>query len=147
MNFLDERLSPRFWSKCIPEPNSGCWLWIGARNNHGYGKTCAHGSRHAYAHRLAYTTLVGDIPPGLVLDHLCRTTCCCNPAHLEPVTFAENVRRGLAGPRSNCVNGHVFDAANTYVRKDTGKRQCIACSRERLRARRKRFAVSQARAA
>lgn len=74
------------------EPNSGCWLWAGADNGVGYGKF-----RGKYAHRISYEMNRGPIPNGMHLDHLCRVRCCVNPSHLEPVTNAENARRGLCG--------------------------------------------------
>lgn len=82
--FGDDRLPDSFWDLVVPEPNSGCWLWIGWLNGPGYGP-----------HRKVYRTLVGPFARRLHLDHLCRTPICCNPDHLEPVTHAENVRRGL----------------------------------------------------
>lgn len=152
MNFLDDKMPMRVWDKVMPEPNSGCWLWLGATNIHGYGVLASLGgansrrSKH-YVHRLMYVGFVGEVPAGLVLDHLCRTPACCNPAHLEAVTQAENVRRGLLGARAHCVRGHAFDDINTYVRKDTGHRACIACGRENLRARRERLRLEQGSAA
>lgn len=86
--------------------SNGCWLWNGARTAAGYGWVRVNGESVA-AHRWAYETLVGPIPDGLHIDHLCHTndlTCrggdacphrpCVNPSHLEPVTNAENARRG-----------------------------------------------------
>jgi hypothetical protein len=70
------------------EPN-GCWRWLGRFDANGYGR---QGRR--WAHRIVYELLVGPIPAGAVLDHLCRTKWCVNPDHLEPVTHAENCRRG-----------------------------------------------------
>jgi hypothetical protein len=72
-----------------------CWLWIGAIKESGYGN---HGGTGA--HRFMYQLLVGPIPPGLQLDHLCRVRNCVNPAHLEPVTPSENVRRERAARRT-----------------------------------------------
>jgi hypothetical protein len=78
------------------------WLWVGAINSNGYGRYAqplAPGSRGGgrrrfwTAHRFAYDRLVGPIPVGLVLDHLCGERLCCYPAHLEPVTVQENSRR------------------------------------------------------
>lgn len=84
----------RFWEK-IEIQNSGCWAWKGSLVG-GYGSFFAN-KRVVKAHRWSYEQFVGPIPDGLELDHLCRNTCCVNPAHLEPVTHAENVRRGNGG--------------------------------------------------
>jgi hypothetical protein len=97
VNLGDDRLSERFWSKVVPEPNSGCWLWIGSVGKNGYARFLADG-RTRNAHRYAYSILVGEVASDLELDHLCRVRCCVNPAHLEAVTKAVNVARGLARP-------------------------------------------------
>lgn len=72
-----------------------CWHWLGEINRNGYGRVWLDGVRHM-AHRLFYVLLVGDIPPGLIVDHLCRRRSCCNPLHLEPVTHQVNTLRGEA---------------------------------------------------
>jgi len=72
---------------------SGCWLWSGARNRAGYG-VIGINLASKLAHRISYEAFVGPVPEGLELDHLCKTKACVNPAHLEPVTRAENVKRG-----------------------------------------------------
>ncbi len=86
----------RLWNKISPEPNSGCWLWAGAYggspDRRGYGQIWWR-DRRRMAHRVAYEVWRGPIPDGLQVDHLCRTPECVNPAHLEPVTPTENVRR------------------------------------------------------
>lgn len=71
---------------------TGCWLWQRTVDHRGYGRIKVQG-RTAYAHRIYYARLVGPIPEGLELDHLCRNRACVNPAHMEPVTGAVNVRR------------------------------------------------------
>ena len=109
-----------------------CWLWTGYRNRMGYGQF----GRNEPAHRVAYELLVGPIPDGLVLDHLCRNPPCVNPDHLEPVTNVENLQRGV-GPsaqnarKARCKNGHEFTSENTYIRPDGGGRQCRRCAHAR----------------
>ena len=94
----------RFWSKVDRSAPQGCWLWLGQRNAWGYGhfrRTLAPGvHRTVKAHRYAYVLVVGPIPPGLTLDHLCGHPACVRPEHLEPVTAAENLRRRHARARS-----------------------------------------------
>lgn len=72
---------------------SPCWIWQGDIAPHGYGRLCVH-NKQVYAHRWMYEQWVGPIPPDRELDHLCEVTECVNPAHLEPVIHAENIRRG-----------------------------------------------------
>ena len=80
----------RFWS--YVEKTDGCWEWTGAKDGDGYGHLTIAG-RVVGAHRFAYELLVGPIPEGLEIDHLCRNRACVKPADLEPVTRAENLRR------------------------------------------------------
>lgn len=71
----------------------GCWVWVGRKNRNGYGRACWQG-KEPVAHRLVYELVVGTIPEGMFLDHLCRNRACCNPEHLEPVTPQVNTLRG-----------------------------------------------------
>ena len=146
----------RFWSKVDRSAGpDGCWPWLGGVSDAGYGRFRSAGSRakgsaiYGAAHRWAYEETNGRIPDGYVLDHACHgrdeacpggSRCphrrCVNPAHLEPVTQAENVRRGMAGAatgarhaaRTHCKHGHAFTPENTRVTK-TGVRVCRTCAR------------------
>lgn len=90
----------RFWSKVNKDgplptwaPFLGpCWLWTSRQDRDGYGRFAVEG-KDFRAHRFAYKDLVGPIPDGLTIDHLCRVPGCVNPAHMEPVTAGENKRR------------------------------------------------------
>ena len=73
---------------------SPCWVWKGGKSKDGYGKLRFNGL-HMYTHRLAYQMGYGSIPKGKQIDHLCRVRHCYNPTHLEAVTQAENIRRGV----------------------------------------------------
>lgn len=118
--------------------DSGCWIWTACTHQFGYGEFRFRG-KCARAHRVAYELLVGPIPEGLTIDHLCRVRNCVNPAHLEPVTFAENVRRGAAAI-THCPHGHEYTEANTLHQR--GRRNCRTCRRARKREARQRLRVA-----
>ncbi|MFJ3170616.1 HNH endonuclease signature motif containing protein [Streptomyces roseus] len=143
-------LPARFWAKVAQEQPSGCWIWTAGLSPDGYGKFSS-GGRYVRAHRLAYSTLIGPIPPGLHLDHLCRVRRCVNPAHLEPVTHRENILRGATLPAANaakthCPQGHAYDEANTH-REPDGRRRCRICQRATKAASRARRRAARAAAA
>lgn len=127
----------------------GCWIWQGY-SLHGYGQINRGATEgRGLTHRVTYEALLGPVPEGLELDHTCRIPACCNPAHLEAVTHAENVRRGNgwgAGGRywrsqTHCKRGHAFDAVNTYFDR-RGRRACRACKRAWAKAARDRKRVA-----
>lgn len=134
----------RFWAKgdkhgpiSTYRPDLGpCWLWTGSLDGGGYGRF-----DRQQAHRFAYEEQVGPIAEGLQGDHLCRVRRCVRPSHLQPVTHAENLRRGAGGPLSDlrppaplpthCNWGHELTPENTGYRKDTGRPVCRRCSSDR----------------
>lgn len=117
----------------MPEPNTGCLIWLGARDSKGYGRVYLGGKIWKAAHVVAYERERGPVPPGLQLDHLCQLKPCGNPAHLEPVTNRENVCRGprivAARAATHCRHGHAWTTENTY-RHPSGSRVCRACTTE-----------------
>ena len=125
---LPERFSQKI------SADGACWIWTAKKNDEGYGHVRYEG-RTRLTHRVTYELLVGPVPDGLVLDHLCNTPPCVNPAHLEPVTQAENVRRAAPAQKTACANGHPYTPENTYLRpeKGGGRRDCRTCIRERVR--------------
>lgn len=111
---------------------SDCINWTGATfTSHGntYGRT---GNR--LAHRQAYTRAKGQIPAGMVIDHLCRNGLCVNPEHLEAVSNTVNIMRGEGQPAKNarkthCWRGHELTPDNTWNKR--GRRACRQCDIER----------------
>lgn len=120
-----EPLAERFWFNV--DKSGDCWEWTAGHSGNGYAQFQV-GERPHPAHRIAYLLLIGPIPDGLVLDHLCRNINCVNPAHLEPVTRVENIQRGENHWRNktHCPQGHEYTPENTYVYR--GRRQCRTCS-------------------
>ena len=127
-------VAERLWTKFARDPN-GCWQWTATIHAGGYARFYMDGKFH-HAHRVAYELLVGPVPEGLVLDHLCRNRSCVNPSHLEPVTFQEKVLRG-EGPtamnarKDECVRGHDLTDPDNLYECNRNERRCRACTRER----------------
>lgn len=113
-----------------------CWVWNGALTQTGYGNVALPGRRTTKAHRWVWENLVGPIPDGLELDHLCLVTLCVNPDHLEPVTPEVNRQRRWTARTQWCKRGHdMRDPANLQITR-RGTRQCRACQAYTQRQRR-----------
>ena len=121
----------RFWSKV--SPSGFCWYWEGFLTDEGYGHFPLMSASSVLVHRTAYELLIGPIPKGMQLDHLCRTRNCVNPDHLEPITPSEHSLRSQRWRmnRSKCVNGHPRVPSNRL--KHDRCRQCILVRTHQLR--------------
>lgn len=140
------------WSYVVkPNGEAGCWYWGRVRT--GYTLVEVNGVVQ-YVHRYVYELVNGPVPPEQDLDHLCHnadTRCaggrdcphraCCNPAHLEPASHADNVLRGrgvaaVNARKTHCIRGHEFSPENTKVEIKRGRptRVCRACAAIRAKA-------------
>jgi hypothetical protein len=142
--YKTEPLAQRLDRFSIPEPMSGCLLWMGATDRKGYGLLTVR-SRMKQAHRASYEVAKGPIPPGLHVLHSCDNPSCIAPGHLRAGTRSENVAeawaRGRRRPKviTHCKRGHEFTQANTRI-GSKGERVCRACHAlmARIRAARSR---------
>lgn len=142
VKFIEQRTSP--------EPNTGCWLWVGAPNSSGYAQVSVDG-RKVTAHRLSYVAHHGPIVATVELDHRCRQRGCVNPDHLEPVAPRVNWERGHSPSRLNarkthCRRGHLLSPDNIYLRPRSTKaapRECLACKYDRERVHQQYLAKCQ----
>lgn len=115
-----------------------CWDWTGHIGKNGYAYACYNG-KGTTAYRAAWMHLIGPIPEGYEVDHLCKNPKCVNPRHLEPVPpYVNNMRSNspasLAAKKTHCIRGHPFSFENTaIIRRKRGKsdRRCKICHRLR----------------
>lgn len=131
MRFGDTRLPESFWDLCVPEPNTGCWLWIGALGSRGRARYTIPGRGGASepAARFALETITGPTPRGAWVMVRCAANCCANPQHAVVMTVADvNREQGERRRKQNkkCRRGHEYTPENTDYHYG-GARRCRAC--------------------
>ena len=133
----------RFLDNVMPEPNSGCWLWMGSQAAHGYGMLSVNG-KPCRAHRVSWEMYNGPIPDGLHILHKCDNPPCVNPSHLYAGTHKDNMRdrserrRHHEMKKTHCRNGHPFDGDNVASKPNSRERVCVTCRRINNEAYRRR---------
>jgi hypothetical protein len=140
VQFRDRRLPKRFWNSVVPpETPDGCWEWCGSRERFGYGRLGWAGNLWK-SHRVSYTALVGPIPEGHDVHHICKNPPCVRPDHLTAVTRREHLQLDnnpimRKSEQTHCLRGHAFTPKNTILKPGNG-RTCRQCGADRERARR-----------
>ncbi len=135
MNVLDQAFGDDWAGKYTIDQTTQCWVWNGYLTKAGYAMV-RRTKGAEYIHRLMYERLIGPIPHGLELDHLCRNRACVNPSHLEAVSHRENIMRSdtptvVLHRDGVCKRGH--PASESWIRNDGRAGQvgyCRACRRE-----------------
>lgn len=115
-----------------------CHIYRGYKDPNGYGRARL-GKGTSLVHKFVWEQINGPVPPGLELDHQCRTKACCNPNHLRAVTHRVNTTQNVSGAqwqlnlaKTHCPHGHEYTPENTRYRVDKG-RDCKECARIRKR--------------
>jgi HNH endonuclease len=143
-----------FDGKYVVDAQSGCWIWKSKPDQNGYGRYRFDSKllrANVAAHRVSYLLHIGNIPEGLVIDHVCRVRNCVNPEHLEVVSQKENVRRSNVFRRrqrlskgDRCREGHTFEGQNVMARPSGGRRcrKCHNAQKRRHTLRKKMIRIS-----
>lgn len=126
----------RVLENSMPEPMSGCLIWLNGTGNSGYGKFRIGHSKDYQVHRIAYAAQYGDIPEKMCVLHRCDVRTCVNPNHLFLGTHKENTRDMMSKgehyshgrTKTVCPKGHAYNGINS-----NGARICkICCSQQKL---------------
>ena len=135
-------LLDRFVEKFELDPETGCWNWAASISRKGYGRFQVASKKAVEAHRVSYEIFVGDIPPGLEIDHKCRNRRCVCPSHLRAITHRENTDHDRR--KTQCENGHPYTEGSYYLYKTKHGvgRWCKQCFKFRY-DRRKQAAASK----
>jgi hypothetical protein len=119
----------------VPEPNSGCWLWLRGTSNGGYPVANWRGRTYSVSH-LALMCIGVEVPEGHDACHTCDIPLCVNPAHLFVGTRRDNMQDAkakgrLVGYRKRefCKSGHPLTGDNVRIDPKNGKRSCRTCRR------------------
>jgi hypothetical protein len=132
---ISDRKRAEFDALIIPEPNSGCHIFLGDLNEKGYGRFSHGRLGQRPAHQVALDIAGRPRPPGLEPHHTCQIRCCVNVDHLEYVTHRENLLRSIttlpsiAVAKTHCPAGHPLSGLNLAIKN--GKRMCRECDRLR----------------
>lgn len=136
-------IQEKLWDRTIPEPNTGCILFLGNQNHAGYGRLrikTDKGFKTVFAHRLAWESSYYKIESSVSVCHTCDTPVCVNPKHLfvgaAMDNFLDMMKKGREGIRwrkfrTHCKNGHEFTTENTklIVYANGSARVCRICKR------------------
>lgn len=134
INDLDKtKAAQRIEKWSCPEPNTGCWIWLGSSGNSGYGKTRFGSSMDYSAHRLSFVAHNGPIPDGMCVLHKCDNRLCVSPSHLFLGTKSDNSKDMVAKGRqfsicrlkTHCPQGHDYSGINSQ-----GRRICKICIKQ-----------------
>jgi len=118
-------ISDRFWENVSPEPNSGCWLWLGHADAYGYGQFWMSGKIHT-AQRASWMLFRGPFLSSMQIDHICRTPSCVNPDHLRVITKSENLS-SREMKKTKCSRGHPLVGENLFLERNGKVRRCKLC--------------------